>query len=108
MPVIKLNRFGDPSGAVFDPAAVVEKARQTFPDVQVSPGDALAAGADRAGAAGAPEHSVRTLRRNQQDYGPADGFEIGIDGGETIQGRARRYDVPIHRSLAPVIAPALD
>ena len=93
MGFIKLNRYGDPSGCVFDAAAVVEKARQTFPGVQVLPGDPLALSADRADALGAADHVVRTLRRNQQDYGPACAFAIGIEGGATIQGRARRYDV---------------
>jgi len=93
MAFIKLNRYGDPSGSVFDAAAVVETARQTFPNVQVLPGDPLALGAERAAALGAADHVVRTLRRNQQDYGPACAFEIGVEGGETIQGRARRYDV---------------
>jgi hypothetical protein len=41
MGFMKLNRFGDPSGCVFDAAAVVEKARQAFPGVQVLPGDPL-------------------------------------------------------------------
>jgi hypothetical protein len=57
------------------------------------PGDQLALSAERADALGAADHVVRTLRRNQQDYGPAYAFEIGIGGGGTIQGRARRYDV---------------
>ena len=39
MGFMKLNRFDDPSGCVFDAAAVVEKARQTFPSVQVLPRD---------------------------------------------------------------------
>ena len=93
MGFIKLNRYGDPSGSDFDAAAVVEKARQTFPDVRVLPGDPLALAAERAEAQGAADHVVRTLRRNQQDYGPACAFEIGVEGGETIQGRARRCDV---------------
>lgn len=93
MGFIKLNRYGDPSGCVFDPAAVVEKARQTFSGVPVMPGDQLALSAERAAASGAVEHVVRTLLRNQQDYGPAYAFEIGLEGGRTIQGRARRYDV---------------
>jgi hypothetical protein len=93
MGFIKLNRYGDPSGCVFDAAAVVEKARQTFPGAQVLPGDPLALSAERAAALGAADHVVRTLRHNQQEYGPACAFEITIEGGETIQGRARRYDV---------------
>jgi hypothetical protein len=93
MGFMKLNRYGDPSGCVFDVAAVVEKARQTFPDVQVLPGDPLARAAERAADLGAADHVVRTLRRNQQDYGPAYAFEIGAEGPGTIQGRARRYDV---------------
>jgi hypothetical protein len=93
MGFMKLNRFDDPSGCVFDAAAVVEKARQTFPGVQVLPGDPLALAAERAAAMDAADHVVRTLRRNQQDYGPACAFKIGIEGGGTIDGRARRYDV---------------
>ena len=95
MSYMKLNRYGDPTSEVFDPAAVIEKARQAFPDVQVMPGDQLALAADRAEAAGAAEHVVRTLRRNQQEFGPAFSFEIGIGGGKVIQGRARRYDVTL-------------
>src|SRR5207245_6553656 len=81
------------SGGVFDAAAVVEKARQAFPGMQVLPGDPLVLAVERAAAADAADQVVRTLRRNQQDYGPACAFEIGIEGGESIQGRARRYDV---------------
>ena len=93
MGFIKLNRFGDPEGCSFDPAAVVELARRTFPAVLVLPGDQLALSAERAAASGAAEHVVATLRRNQQEYGPAYAFEIGLEGGGTIHGRARRYDV---------------
>ena len=84
MGFIKLNRYGDSSGCAFDSAAVVEKARQTFPGVQVLPGDPLALAAERAAASGAAEHVVRSLRRNEQDYGPAFAFEIGIEGGGTM------------------------
>ena len=93
MGFMKLNRYGDPSGCVFDAAAVVEKARETFTGVRVLAGDPLALAAERAATMGAADHVVRTLRRNQQDYGPAYAFEIGIEGPGTIQGRARRYDV---------------
>jgi hypothetical protein len=93
MGFIQLNRYGDPSGYVFDPEAVVEKVRQTFADVTVLPGDQLALSAERAAASGAADHVVRTLRRNQQEYGPALAFTIGIEGPAQIQGRARRYDV---------------
>src|SRR5580693_565414 len=93
MGFITLNRHGDPSGCVFDPASVVEKARQTFPGVTILSGDQLASSVERAVAAGAADHVVRTLRRNQQEYGPAYAFEIATDGTGTIQGRARRYDV---------------
>ena len=93
MGFIKLNRYGDPSGCVFDAAAVVEEARQAFSGLQVLPGDPLALAAERAADMDAADHVVRTLRRNQQDYGPAIAFEIGIEGRGTIQGRARRYDV---------------
>ena len=93
MGFLKLNRDGDPSGCVFDAVAVVEKAREYFPGLRVLPGDPLALSAERAAEMGAADQVVRTLRRNQQDYGPACAFEIGIEGGETIQGRARRYDV---------------
>ena len=93
MGFMKLNRYGDPSGCVFDAAAVVQKASETFPGVRVLAGDPLALAAERAAASGAADHVVRTLRRNEQEYGPAYAFEIGIDGGGTIQGRARRYDV---------------
>jgi hypothetical protein len=72
---------------------VVDKARQTFPAVNVLPGDPLALAAERAAALGAADHVLRTLRRNQQDYGPSYALTIGIDGGETIQGLARRYDL---------------
>jgi hypothetical protein len=93
MGFMRLNRYGDPSGCVFDAAAVVEKARETLPGVRVLPGDPLALAAERAAALGAADHVVRTLRRNQQDYGPAYAFEIDTEGPGTIQGRARRYDV---------------
>jgi hypothetical protein len=93
MGFIKLNRYGDPCGCVFDAAAVVEKASQTFAGMHVLSGDPLALSAERAATLGAADHIVRTLRQNQQEYGPASAFEIIIEGGGTIQGRARRYDV---------------
>lgn len=93
MGFIKLNRYGDPSGSVFDAAAVADKARQAFPNARILAGDQLALSAEKAAANGAPEHVIRTLQRNQQQFGPAFAFEIEIEGGETIQGRARRYDV---------------
>ena len=88
-----LNRYGDPSGAVFDAEALVEKVCQTFAGVNVLPGDQLALSADRAAALGAADHVVKTLRRNQNDYGPACAFEIHLPDGGTIQGNARRHDV---------------
>ncbi len=93
MAVITLNRYGDLSGCVFDAATVVEKARETFPGMKQLPGDQLTLSVERAVAAGAADHVVRTLRRNRQEYGPAYAFEIGTDEAVTIQGRARRYDV---------------
>jgi hypothetical protein len=93
MGFIKVNRYGDPRALPFDPAAVVEKACQQFTDVKVLSGDQLALAAEKAAAMGAADHVVRTLRRNQQDYGPAFAFEFCTDDGKTIQGRARRFDV---------------
>jgi hypothetical protein len=93
MGFIKLNRYGDPSGGIFDAHAVVDKVRETFPSVTILSGDQLALSAERAASLGAADHVIRTLRRNQQEYGPAYAFEIDIPGGGTIQGRARRYDV---------------
>lgn len=93
MGFIKLNRYDDPSGCVFDPASVLAKAREAFANVQVLPGDQLALSAQRAAAGRAADRVVQTLRRNQQEYGPAYAFEIGCEGPETIHGRARRYDV---------------
>jgi hypothetical protein len=93
MGFIKLDRFGDPRGSEFDAAAVVEAARGTFTDVRVLPGDQLALSAEQAAVSGAPDHVVRALQRNQREYGPAYSFEIIVDGGRIIQGRARRYDV---------------
>ncbi|HYV37749.1 MAG TPA: hypothetical protein VE988_18840 [Gemmataceae bacterium] len=96
MGFIKLNRYADASGRTFDPGEVVAKARAAFSDLKVLPTDQLALGADRAADAASPEHVVRTLRRNQQEYGPAYAFEFDIEGGGRIQGRARRYDVTFH------------
>jgi hypothetical protein len=93
MGFIKLNRHGDPSGCVFDTAEVIAKVRETFPDVNLLPGDQLALNAERAAASGAADHVVGTLRRNQQEYGPAYAFEIGMEGSGTVCGRARRSDV---------------
>jgi hypothetical protein len=93
MGYITLNRFGDPSGSVFDPEAVLQKVRESFAGVKVLPGDQLALSAERAAVAGAAEHVVRALRRNQQEYGPAYAFEISSNGVTKIQGRVRRYDV---------------
>lgn len=93
MDFIELNRLGDPNGSVFDAPTVIEKVRQAFPGVRVLAGDPLVLAAERAAAMGAAGHVVSTLRRNQQEYGPACAFEIDIEGGGTIQGRVRRYDV---------------
>jgi hypothetical protein len=93
MDFIELNRFDDPSGAVFDAQAVLEKLCEAFPGVRVLTGDPLALAAERAASMGAAPNVVRTLRRNQQSYGPACAFEIDVEGGGMIQGRARRYDV---------------
>jgi hypothetical protein len=93
MGFIKLNRYGDPSGSTFDPEAVVKKVCESFAGVKVLPGDQLTLTADRAAAYGAADHVVKTLRRNEQAYGPAYAFEIGIPGGGAVEGRARRYDV---------------
>jgi hypothetical protein len=87
---IKLNRFDHPPGPAFDPKAVVDKVRERFKGVTVHPGDQLAISAENAGSAGAAEHVVRTLRRNQREYGPAYAFEIALDGTRTIRGRVRR------------------
>jgi hypothetical protein len=93
MGVIKLNRFGDPSPRKFDAEAVVEQARETFANVKVLAGDQLALSAECAAASGAADHVVQTLRRNQIEFGPAYTFEIALEGGGTIQGRARAYDI---------------
>ncbi len=93
MGFMKLNRYGDPSGCDFDAVEVIEKARTSFPDLRILPGDALTSSAERAAASGAPEHIVRTLQRNANEYGPARSFEIGIGSGKKIEGRARRFDV---------------
>jgi hypothetical protein len=92
MGFITLNRFGE-DDCVFDPETVVQRVQDAFPNVELLPGDQLAMSAERAAAAGAADHVVRTLRRNQQEYGPAYAFEIPVDSGGAIQGRARRYDV---------------
>ncbi len=93
MGFLKLNRYGDTSGLVFDPDVVVQKAREAFPKIKVVPGDQLALSTDRAAVEGAADHVVQALRRNQENYGPAYAFEIPLNAGEVIQGRARRYDV---------------
>ncbi len=93
MGFIKLNRYGDPNGCAFDVPSVIDKVRAAFSDVTVLPGDQLALAAERAAAAGAGDHIIRTLRRNQEEYGPAHAFAIGIPHGEPIDGRARRHDV---------------
>jgi hypothetical protein len=93
MGFLKLNRYGHASGMVFEPDLVITKLQATFPEVRVFPGDQLAAAADRAAAAGAAEHVVQSLRRNQESHGPAFAFEIPMPGGGLIEGRARRHDV---------------
>ena len=93
MGFLKLNRFGDPSGAVFEPQTIIDKVCKAFAGVKVLSGDRLEEGADKAANAGAAEKVVQTLRRNQQAYGPAYAFEIPLDGNSTVQGRARRFDV---------------
>ncbi len=93
MAYIKLNRYGDSGAGVFDVATTAEKVRETFVDVRFLPGDQLALSAERAIAQGAPAHIVGTLRRNQQEYGPAHAFEITTAAGDKIQGRLRRYDI---------------
>jgi hypothetical protein len=51
MGFIRLNRFGDPAGAVFDAAAVVKKIQGAFADTKVLAGDQLAISVERAAAA---------------------------------------------------------
>jgi hypothetical protein len=87
------NRFGDPSLGMFDPATTVDQLRAAFPEIRLLPGDQLALSADRAEAGGFPDLIVRTLRRNQQEYGPAYAFEIDLPEQRKIRGNARRYDV---------------
>jgi hypothetical protein len=93
MGFLKLNRFGDPGGAVFEPAKIIDKVRKSFAGAKIVPADQLAESAEHAAAAGAADHVVQTLRRNQQAYGPSFAFEIPLEGGSMIQGRARRFDV---------------
>jgi len=93
MGFLKLNRYGDPTGVVFDPEAIIEKVRRDFAGVEILPGDQLALSAKNAASAGVAEHVVKALDRNQKSYGPAYAFEIPIKGHSPIQGRARRFDV---------------
>jgi hypothetical protein len=81
MDFIEFNRFGEPNGPVFDTPAVIEKVREAFPGLRELAGDPLALAAERAASMGAAAHVVRTLRRNQQAYGPACAFEIDVEGG---------------------------
>jgi hypothetical protein len=92
MGFLKLNTYGHPSGAVFDPDLVIRKVQEAFPETVVSPGDQLVLAAERAEAGGAARSVVETLRRTAQAHGPAYAFTIPIPGG-SLQGRARRYDV---------------
>jgi len=93
MAFMELNRFKDLDAGVFDPGLIIEQLRMAFPTVRVLPGDQLALQAQRAEEFGAADLVVRTLRRNQQEYGPAYAFEISADGAQNIRGTARRYDV---------------
>lgn len=93
MGFIKLNRYGDPAGTAFDPEGVLQMIQGTFSNVKVLPGDQLALSTERAAAQGAADHVVQTLRRNKQAYGPAYAFEIPLEDGKIIEGRARRFDV---------------
>lgn len=93
MGFLKLNVYGHPSGATFDPDAVIQRVKEAFPDTTVLPGDQLALGVERAEALGAADHVIETLRRNRKAQGPAYAFETPIPGGGLIRGRARRYDV---------------
>jgi hypothetical protein len=95
MGFLKLNVYGHPSGAVFDPDRVIQKVKERFPETKVVPGDQLALSAERAAAGGAADQVVATLRRTAQSYGPAYAFEIPIPGGRSIHGRARRYDISL-------------
>ena len=92
---LKLNAYGHPRGAVFDPDFVIQNVKERFPETTVMPGDQLALSAKRAAAEGAADQVVATLRRNAQAYGPAYAFEIPFPGGRSIHGRARRYDVTL-------------
>ncbi len=93
MGFLKLNVYEHPSDAVLDPDTVVQRVKEEFPETAVIAGDQLAQSADRAEALGAADHVVDTLRRNAQLYGPAYAFEIPLQGGDLLKGRARRYDV---------------
>jgi hypothetical protein len=91
MNFIEISRFGDPNGPVFDVPAVIEKVREAFPGVRVLAGDPLAMAVERSASMGATDQVVCILRLNPEAYGPACAFEIDLEGGKTIQNRARRY-----------------
>src|SRR5207253_570626 len=93
MGFLRLNLYGHPSGAVFDPDMVLQRVQEEFPEAVVLPGDQLTLAAERAQAQGAASHVAETLRRNAHSYGPARAFRLPVPAGGTVQGRVRRYDV---------------
>lgn len=100
MEFLDLNLYRHPSGVAFDPAAVIEKVKGSFPEAILLPGDQLAKRAEHAesvagrlGLDTAPI-IVETLRRNARAYGPAYAFQIPQPGGKPpIQGLARSVNV---------------
>jgi hypothetical protein len=103
MPYLGLRLYRHPSGAVLDPAAVIQKLQKSFPEATLVPGDQLALRAERAEAflgnelranpEGPGRTVVETLRRNAREFGPAYAFEIPLACGQKIRGTARRFDV---------------
>lgn len=99
MGFLNLNLYEHPSGAAFDPDAVIRKVGAHFPEATVAPGDQLALRAQHAESV-APQLSpegastvVETLRRNARSYGPACAFTIPLPEGDFVRGLARSVNV---------------
>jgi hypothetical protein len=99
MAFFDLNLYEHPSGAQFDPDAVIQKVKTCFPEATVLPGDQLALRAQHAERIAAQLGSegsrivTDTLWRNAKLYGPAYAFRIPLAQGKHVEGLARRVNV---------------
>jgi hypothetical protein len=103
MAYLVLSLYQHPSGASFNPEAVIEKAKAFFPEATFVPGDRSTAEVQfaesffarelQAKPEGSARKVVESLRRKAKTYGPTYAFRIPVAEGGEIRGLARRVTV---------------